>query len=198
MENSARPTTLSLPPGGARWSLDSCHSHLWGPRSLPLHLHLHPPSLHKLGSGCGLSLIQVLLLLSCPQVWGLNAPVSSWSQLSVHVHFHAFPSCDVSRPGLVEPGVWPSLSVHTLRIHSQFYSQLEGPWEADPPNLWTSDKLKGWEMAKDSSPWGVRKTQTQRAHKPWLLLPSEVPFQNAAKTPSCLLLVQSLTIKMDP
>lgn len=143
-------------------------------------------------SRCGLSLIQVLLLLSCPQVWGLNAPVSSWSQLSVHVHFHAFPSCDVSRPGLVEPGVWPSLSVHTLRIHSQFNSQLEGPWEADPPNLWTSDKLKGWEMVKDSSPWGVRKTQTQRTHKSWLLLPSEVPFQNVAKTPSCLLLVQSL------
>lgn len=56
-------------------------------------------------------------------------------------------------------------------------------------------------MAKDPSQ-EVRKTQAQRAgrteHKSWLLLPSEVPFQNAVKTLRCLFLVQSLTIKMDP
>jgi hypothetical protein len=85
---------------------------------------------------------------------------SSWSQPSVLTPFLP----DVSRPDLGEPGVPLSLSIHTLRIHSQFTFQLEGPWEADPPNLWTSGKLRGWEMVKDSSQ-GVRKTQTQRAER---------------------------------
>lgn len=115
-------------------------------------------------SGCRLSPYTSLALLSFPQLWKLHVSVSSWSQTSVQVCFDPFPPCDVSRPDLAGPGVPLSLSVHTLRIHSQFTSQLEGRWEADPPNLWTSGKLREWEMAKNSSQ-EARKTQTQRAER---------------------------------
>lgn len=64
------------------------------------------------------------------------------------------PPCNADWPGSLEPGIQFPQSAHTLRTHLEFASQLEVPWEADPPNLWTLGKRSEWERAKRSPQGG--------------------------------------------